>query len=99
MWGAVVGGALVAWMPERFRGFADKRVFVFGDATHVVAAARIAAQEMGFTVSMGVASFPHTAHNQDELLAACESALAEAQRRGENIGVDWLDKLSRFPTD
>ena len=27
-----------------------KRVFVFGDATHVVAAARIAAQEMGFTV-------------------------------------------------
>lgn len=28
----------------------SKRVFVFGDATHVVAAARIAAQEMGFTV-------------------------------------------------
>jgi light-independent protochlorophyllide reductase subunit B len=27
-----------------------KRVFVFGDATHVVAAARIAAQELGFTV-------------------------------------------------
>jgi light-independent protochlorophyllide reductase subunit B len=27
-----------------------KRVFVFGDATHVVAAARIAAREMGFTV-------------------------------------------------
>jgi light-independent protochlorophyllide reductase subunit B len=28
----------------------SKRVFVFGDATHVVAAARIAANEMGFTV-------------------------------------------------
>jgi light-independent protochlorophyllide reductase subunit B len=28
----------------------SKRVFVFGDATHVVAAARIAAREMGFTV-------------------------------------------------
>lgn len=28
----------------------SKRVFVFGDATHVVAAARIAATEMGFTV-------------------------------------------------
>jgi light-independent protochlorophyllide reductase subunit B len=27
-----------------------KRVFVFGDATHAVAAARVAAQEMGFTV-------------------------------------------------
>ncbi len=27
-----------------------KRVFVYGDATHVVAAARVAAQEMGFTV-------------------------------------------------
>jgi light-independent protochlorophyllide reductase subunit B len=27
-----------------------KRVFVFGDATHVVAAARIASREMGFTV-------------------------------------------------
>jgi branched-chain amino acid transport system permease protein len=36
MWGAVVGGALVAWMPERFRGFADKRVFVFGVALVLV---------------------------------------------------------------
>jgi GGDEF domain-containing protein len=33
---------------------------------------------------MGVASFPHTAHTQDELLAACEAALAEARRRGGN---------------
>lgn len=41
-------------------------------------------QELGFTVSMGVASFPHTAHTQDELLAAGELALAEAQRRGGN---------------
>ena len=30
--------------------FTNKRVFVFGDATHVVAAARIAADEMGFKV-------------------------------------------------
>ncbi len=28
-----------------------KRVFVFGDATHVVAAARVATEEMGFTVA------------------------------------------------
>ena len=41
-------------------------------------------QEIGFTTSMGVASFPHTAHSQEELSAACESALAEAQRRGGN---------------
>lgn len=40
--------------------------------------------EVGFTVSMGVASFPHTAHSLDELLAACDGALAEAQRRGGN---------------
>lgn len=42
------------------------------------------ARELGFTVSMGVASFPHTAHSQDELVGACESALAEAHRRGGN---------------
>jgi diguanylate cyclase (GGDEF)-like protein len=41
-------------------------------------------QELGFTVSMGVASFPHTAHSQDELMAACEAALRVAQRRGGN---------------
>lgn len=41
-------------------------------------------QEIGFTVSVGVASFPHTAHTQDELVASCEAALAEAQRRGGN---------------
>jgi diguanylate cyclase (GGDEF)-like protein len=41
-------------------------------------------QDLGFTTSMGVASFPHTAHTQDELTAASEQALAEAQRRGGN---------------
>jgi diguanylate cyclase (GGDEF)-like protein len=41
-------------------------------------------REIGFTVSMGVASFPHTAHTLDDLLAACEGALAAAQRRGGN---------------
>ena len=41
-------------------------------------------QELGFTVAMGVASFPHTANMQDGLILACESALAEAQRRGGN---------------
>jgi GGDEF domain-containing protein len=41
-------------------------------------------RECRFTVAMGVASFPHTAHGPDELLAACDAALAEAQRRGGN---------------
>lgn len=41
-------------------------------------------QELGFTVAMGVASFPHTANMEDGLMLACESALAEAQRRGGN---------------
>lgn len=41
-------------------------------------------QEFGFSVSMGVASFPHTAQTQESLLEACNAALAEAKRRGGN---------------
>jgi diguanylate cyclase (GGDEF)-like protein len=41
-------------------------------------------QDLGFTVSMGVASFPHTAHTQEELLQAADTALSQAQRRGGN---------------
>lgn len=41
-------------------------------------------RDLGFTVSMGVASFPHTAHSQEELMLAADAALAEAQRRGGN---------------
>jgi len=41
-------------------------------------------RELGFTVSMGVASFPHTAMTQDELRVACDKALAEAVARGGN---------------
>jgi diguanylate cyclase (GGDEF)-like protein len=41
-------------------------------------------REFGFTVSMGVASFPHTAHTQEDLRAACDKALAEAIARGGN---------------
>jgi diguanylate cyclase (GGDEF)-like protein len=41
-------------------------------------------QDLGFTVSMGVASFPHTAHTQEELLQAADTALAQAQKRGGN---------------
>jgi diguanylate cyclase (GGDEF)-like protein len=41
-------------------------------------------QELGFTVAMGVASFPHTAQSLDGLLVACQAALTEARRRGGN---------------
>lgn len=41
-------------------------------------------RNIGFTVSMGVASFPHTAHTQDALMQASENALAEALKRGGN---------------
>ncbi len=41
-------------------------------------------RDLGFTVSMGVSSFPHTAHNEADLLQASETALEEARRRGGN---------------
>jgi len=41
-------------------------------------------RDLGFTVSMGVASFPHTAHSEEELLRAAQKALAEARKRGGN---------------
>ncbi|TSE34842.1 putative diguanylate cyclase AdrA [Tepidimonas fonticaldi] len=40
--------------------------------------------ELRFTVSMGVASFPHTAQDRQALLAAAEAALARAGERGGN---------------
>ena len=50
-------------------------------ATQIVV---LGGQDFGFTVSMGVASFPHTAHTQDELLLAADTALGAAQGRGGN---------------
>jgi diguanylate cyclase (GGDEF)-like protein len=50
-------------------------------ATHIVVHE---GQELGFSVAMGVASFPHTAQTQETLVAACDAALAEARRRGGN---------------
>lgn len=41
-------------------------------------------QELGFTVAVGVASFPHTASTEDGLNEACQAALTEAQSRGGN---------------
>ena len=41
-------------------------------------------RDIGFTVSMGVASFPHTAHTEADLMQATAGALDEAQKRGGN---------------
>ncbi|HEY1091057.1 MAG TPA: GGDEF domain-containing protein, partial [Burkholderiaceae bacterium] len=41
-------------------------------------------QDLGLSVSLGVASFPHTATKLEELLGASESAVLEAQKRGGN---------------
>ncbi len=41
-------------------------------------------EELSFTVSIGVASFPHTAGSQSDLMNACEAALGEARKRGGN---------------
>ena len=41
-------------------------------------------RELRFTIAMGVASFPHTAATQDDLVIACAAALREAQKRGGN---------------
>jgi len=41
-------------------------------------------RDHAFTVSMGVASFPHTADSREALVAAAEQALIEAGRRGGN---------------
>ncbi len=50
-------------------------------ATHIVAHE---GRDLGFTVSMGVASFPHTASTVEELFSASETALSQAQSRGGN---------------
>ena len=41
-------------------------------------------RDIGFTVAMGVASFPHTAHTHEELRVACDAALVDARQRGGN---------------
>jgi diguanylate cyclase (GGDEF)-like protein len=40
--------------------------------------------ELGFSVSMGVASYPHTAQSIEALQVACEQAICDAQARGGN---------------
>ncbi len=41
-------------------------------------------QDLGLSVSMGVASFPHTANEREALFQASQDALTQAQRRGGN---------------
>lgn len=41
-------------------------------------------QDLGLSLSVGIASFPHTAAREDELMAASQRAVVDAQRRGGN---------------
>ena len=50
-------------------------------ATQIVA---VRGKDLGFSVAMGVASFPHTAASQASLVEAADAALSEAIRRGGN---------------
>jgi diguanylate cyclase (GGDEF)-like protein len=43
------------------------------------------AQELHFSVSIGVASFPHTAHTREQLMMACEQAVAQARAKGNRV--------------
>lgn len=43
------------------------------------------AQQLRFTASIGVASFPHTAATQEELMLACEAAAQQARSRGNQV--------------
>jgi diguanylate cyclase (GGDEF)-like protein len=45
------------------------------------------ARELHFTVSIGVASFPHTAHTREQLLTACEHAVAQARTKGNHVSL------------
>lgn len=50
-------------------------------ATQVLA---IGGREVGFTISVGIASFPHTAGSREELVRCAEGALHDARERGGN---------------
>ncbi len=50
-------------------------------AEHIVA---LSGQQLNFTVSMGVASYPHTAGTVEQLLRSSEQALEQARERGGN---------------
>ena len=45
------------------------------------------ARELRFTVSVGVASFPHTAHTREQLTLACEQAVAQARSKGNHVSL------------
>jgi diguanylate cyclase (GGDEF)-like protein len=75
LFGVLLSGVGLATAHARMEGFRRQC------ATQIVV---LNGQELGFSVSMGVASFPHTAASQQDLRVACEEALAEARRRGGN---------------
>ncbi|MFT3857796.1 MAG: diguanylate cyclase [Aquabacterium sp.] len=63
-------------------------------AQHIVA---FNGQQIPFTVSMGVASFPHTAGGVDELMRSADRAMASAREKGGNRIV--LASIQFVPTN
>ena len=44
-------------------------------------------RELGFTISMGISSFPHTSMDQDELVFAADKALILALAKGNYVSL------------
>jgi branched-chain amino acid transport system permease protein len=74
MYGAALGAAVVAYLPERFRSFGDRRVLIFGVAMVVMMNFR----PEGLLPSRRRAAELHDTRPEDELDAA-ESEVAEAE--------------------
>lgn len=53
-------------------------------ATHMVV---LDGKQYGFTISMGIASYPHTASDEAELVFAAHKALAQARMRGNHVSL------------
>ncbi len=68
-------------------------------ATHIVAHE---GRDLGFTVSMGVASFPHTASSGEDLMSASLAALEDGKKRGGNqvaLAAIRFDSSASAPSD
>ncbi len=74
MYGVILGGAVVAYLPERFRPFGDRRVLIFGVALVLMMIFR----PQGLLPSRRRAAELHEPRPQDEL-DAIESEVIEVE--------------------
>ena len=82
---SLMGAGLKLDRPLSLKGWgATWRLLAIAMPLTIAATAWLGVVGLGFSVAMGVASFPHTAQSVEALLPACDAALAEARRRGGN---------------